>query len=74
MSVSSPCVEFAVIRRGGEWQVLRDGSDAGHYDFSVDAVEAAMSKAAKLIDKGEAATVLIQDEKGQLRPVDQLDE
>lgn len=68
-----PSVEFAVIRRGGEWQVLRNGSDAGHYDFSVDAVEAAMIKAGKLIEKGEAATVLIQDQNGQLRPVDQLD-
>ena len=44
--------------------MLRDGSDAALYDFSVDAVEAAMIKAAKLIEKGKAATVLIQDEKG----------
>lgn len=70
-STHSP-VQFAVIRRDGDWQVLRDGSDAGHYDFSVDAIESALVRATTLIDRGEPAQVFVQDDKGQLRQVDPI--
>ena len=65
-------VQFTVIRRDGDWQVLRDGSDAGRFDFSVDAIEAALIRASTLIDKGEPAQVFVQDDKGQLRQVNPL--
>ncbi|MBU2292471.1 MAG: hypothetical protein KKC29_15370 [Alphaproteobacteria bacterium] len=70
MRTSFSPVQFAVIRRDGDWQVLRDGIDAGHFDFSVDAIEAALIRATTLIDNGTSAQVFVQDNRGQLRQVD----
>jgi hypothetical protein len=70
MRTSLTPVQFAVIRRDGDWQVLRDGIDAGHFDFSVDAIEAALIRATTLIDNGTSAQVFVQDSRGQLRQVD----
>lgn len=72
MRTSPTLVQFAVIRRDGDWQVLRDGVDAGQFDFSVDAIEAALIRAGTLIDKGEPAQDFVQDDKGQLRQVDPI--
>jgi hypothetical protein len=70
MTTSLTPVQFAVIRCSGDWQVLRDGVDAGHYDFSVDAIEAALIRATTLINNGTSAQVFVQDDRGQLRQID----
>lgn len=70
MPSSHPSVQFTVLRRDGDWRVLRDGSDAGRFDFSVDAIEAALIRAATLIDRGERVEVFVQDAAGQMRQVD----
>jgi hypothetical protein len=63
-------IQFTVIRGDGDWRVLRDGRDTGHFDFSVDAIESALVRATTLIDKGERVEVFVQDAAGQLRQVD----
>lgn len=70
MHADADVIRVAVIRYGGEWRVLRDGQDTGHFDYSVDAVEAALHRAAALIQKGRTVEVLVQDHAGQLRRVD----
>ena len=70
MATQSDTIQFTVIRGDGEWRVLRDGQTAGHFDFSVDAIESALVKATTLIDKGISVEVFVQDSAGQLRQVD----
>lgn len=70
MTITDDTVQFTVIRSDGDWQVLRNGQDAGHYDFSVDAIEAALFRATMLIDRGQEVRVFVQDAAGQLRQVD----
>ncbi|NSX33408.1 MULTISPECIES: hypothetical protein [Brevundimonas] len=72
MATSSDTVQFTVIRGDGDWRVLRDGQDAGHFDFSVDAIESALVRATTLIDRGSNVEVLVQDAAGQLRHVDPI--
>jgi hypothetical protein len=63
-------IQLTVIRGDGDWRVLRDGLNTGHFDFSVDAIESALVKATTLIDRGERVEVFVQDAAGQLRQVD----
>ena len=70
MTALSDTIQFTVIRGEGDWRVLRDGRDAGHFDFSVDAIESALVRATTLIEKGETVEVFVQDAAGQLRQVD----
>lgn len=72
MAMQSDTIQFTVIRGNGDWCVLRDGQNSGHFDFSVDAIEAALVRASTLIDKGERVEVFVQDAAGQLRQVDPL--
>ena len=70
MATHSDMIQFTVIRGDGDWRVLRDGQNSGHFDFSVDAIESALMKATTLIDRGERVEVFVQDAAGQLRQVD----
>ncbi|WP_292067839.1 hypothetical protein [Brevundimonas sp. UBA7664] len=70
MTAADSIVQFTVIRSDGEWRVLRDGQDAGRFDFSVDAIESALFRATSLIDKGQDVEVFVQDAAGRLRRVD----
>jgi len=70
LATHSDTIQFTVIRGDGDWRVLRDGRNSGHFDFSVDAIESALVKATTLIDKGARVEVFVQDAAGQLRQVD----
>lgn len=70
MPTSLPPIQVTVIRAGGEWRLMRDGQDAGHYDYSVDALDAALLRASQLLDQGREVEVFIQDSAGHLRRVD----
>lgn len=70
MATDPDTIQLTVIRGQGDWRVLRDGQDSGHFDFSVDAIESALVRATTLIDKGERVEVFVQDAAGQLRQVD----
>lgn len=70
MPIHPDTIQFTVIRGDGDWRVLRDGQDSGQFDYSVDAIDSALVRAAALIDKGAKVEVFIQDAAGQLRQVD----
>ena len=70
LATHAAAIQFTVIRGEGVWRVLRNGKNAGRFDFSVDAIESALVKATTLIDKGERVEVFVQDAAGQLRQVD----
>lgn len=70
MPTDTHVIQVAVIRHGGEWRILRDGQDAGHFEYSVDAIDAALDRALRLRNKGVQVEVLVQDAAGQLRQVD----
>lgn len=70
MAMHHDTIQFTVIRGDGDWCVLRDGRNSGHFDFSVDAIESALMKATMLIDKGARVEVFVQDAAGQLRQID----
>lgn len=61
MPTSLPPIQVTVIRSGGEWRLLRDGQDAGHYDYSVDALDAALLRASQLLGRGREVEVFIQN-------------
>lgn len=70
MATNPDPIQLTVIRGKGDWRLLRDGQDSGHFDFSIDAIESALVRATTLIDKGERVEVFVQDAAGQLRQVD----
>ena len=70
LAIHPSTIQLTVIRGDGDWRVLRDGQDSGHFDFNVDAIESALVKATALIDKGVSVEVFVEDAAGQLRQVD----
>lgn len=62
-------VRFTVLRGDGEWRMICDGRGAGHFDYSGDAIEAALVRAATLLNRGQAVEVLVEDTAGRLHAV-----
>ena len=63
-------VHLTVLRGDGDGRALRDGHDAGHCDFGVDAFEAAPARAAPPLDQGAPVEEAVQDVAGELRQID----
>jgi len=54
----------------GDWRIYKNGKDAGHFDYQIDAVEAALRMIKKAEASGHRAYVLVQDRAGQLNRLD----
>jgi len=67
MSAAPDLTRIIVVQRVGTWQVLCPGQEAGRFDFSVDAVDAAIRTARTRMAKGETVELLVQDRSGRLR-------
>ena len=67
MSAAPDLTRIIVVQRVGTWQVLCPGQEASRFDFSVDAVDAAIRTARTRMAKGETVELLVQDWSGRLR-------
>lgn len=73
MSTAPGVTRIVVVQCDGAWQMLCAGQDAGRFDFSVDAVDAAIKTAKSRMAKGERIEMQVQDKSGQLRHVNPVD-
>jgi hypothetical protein len=61
--------QIAVIWMGGEWRIIRNGIAGAHFDYQIDATEAADRLARDASAKGRATELLVQDRFGELETV-----
>ena len=62
-------VKLSVRRSCGGWQVLRDGREAGQFDFRVDAVEGALRQARTELRRGRSVVVDAENAPGRIAKV-----
>nr|WP_316627015.1 hypothetical protein [uncultured Brevundimonas sp.] len=67
MSAAPDITRIIVVQRDGTWQILCPGQESGRFDFSVDAVDAAIRTARMRMARGEKVELLVQDKSGRLR-------
>ena len=68
--MSHDTARFALLRDKGRWRLLAAGATTQAFDYRVDAEEAALRLAQRAREAGFGAEILLQDQFGELRPLD----
>jgi hypothetical protein len=56
--------QIAVIFMGGDWRIIKNGIAGAHFDYQIDATEAARRLARDACSRGLSAELLVQDRFG----------
>ncbi len=67
--VVSETIELFVLRHGDRWTVMSDGVARGHFDYKIDAEEAAIRLAKGAQAKGRPCDVMSPDQGSRMRRV-----